>query len=617
MSGPVGKASSRAVRLLLAAVTVAAFSLSVAITASAQDMPTVTLMPSSDYGMLLTDPSGFTLYTWDGDQPEMSNCWDACSEAWPPYMTESDLIAPDGLPGTLGYIDRGDGTWQVGLDGWPLYYFVRDMNPGDVNGQGSMGFGAAWWAIAFAPSAPIAAPVIPVPPIAQPPAPMPPVIDTSVPPVVAMPEAPSGEPMPPMMGDMGPGMFPPPPLGGQIPPGYLPTLNVVVPPNGTVGLSWLPTPNAQMYRIYETNSAQPLNFTVAQTVNQSLGMLATNAVVAGLNPGASYMFQVRAVDPAGNEMPAPATAMVGGVPSAGLPGLGIGQPTNLSIASSTPTSVTLNWVPIPGIRSYTILQSTNPGGPFVPANMTQANQNGAMVVGLQPNATYFFQLVAIDTLGNSSPASGTVTLATASTAASTSTSIGVSGLTSSTAQLTWAIIPGATTYQILQSMSPAGPFAPAAVANPSPGGATVTGLNPSTTYFFQVVAIDANGMQIMATAPASGSTLSIAGAGPQSGAILPPPSAVQVSSTTGQTVTLSWTPTPGAVSYAILQSSNGVGPFQSTNLSGVSGTSVTISGLNPSTTYFFQVVALDLAGHQSSPSSVATARTTSSLAGVP
>ena len=64
-------------------------------------------------------------------------------------------------------------------------------------------------------------------------------------------------------------------------------------------------------------------------------------------------------------------------------------------------------------------------------------------------------------------------------------------------------------------------------------------------------------------------------------------------------------------------SSNGVGPFQGTSLSGVSGTSVTISGLSPNTNYFFQVVALDLAGHQSSPSTSVTARTTSSLAGVP
>ena len=558
MSRQLGKASSRAVRLLLAAVTVAALGLTVAVTASAQDWPTVSLMPDPNYGMLLTDSSGFTLYTWDGDQPEMSNCWDACSDAWPPYLIASDLIAPDGLPGTLGYIDRGDGTWQVSLDGWPLYYYWADSQPGDVNGQGSMGFGAPWWAVAFAGSIPLAdMPMIPAPPIAQPlpPAPMPPAVDTSIPPAAAMPQPPLGQPVPPSVGDMGPGMFPPPPLGGipgQIPPGYLPTLNVVVPPNGIVSLNWLPTPSAQMYRIYETNSAQPLNFTVAQSVNQSPGMLSTNAVVAGLEPGASYMFQVRAVDPSGNEMPAPATAQVGGVPGAGVPGIGIGQATTLNIASSTPTSVTLNWVPIGTARTYTILQATNPGGPFIPANMTGVTNNGAVVVSLQPNTTYFFQLLATDSLGNQSPASSTVTLSTTATAASTSTNVGVSGLTGSTAQLSWATIAGATSYQILQSLSPAGPFMPAAVTNPSPGGATVTGLAAGTTYFFQIVALDGSGMQIMSSAPVSGTTLSATGSGPQSGTILPPPSSVQVNATTGQTVTLSWTPTPGAASYAIL-----------------------------------------------------------------
>ena len=113
MSRCLGFVSTRLTRFLLAAVTVAALGVTVAGTASAQSGPTVMLVPNPDLGMVLTDPAGFSLYTWDGDSPGMSACFDACSEAWPPYLAFSDLIAPPGLPGILSYIDRGDGTWQV------------------------------------------------------------------------------------------------------------------------------------------------------------------------------------------------------------------------------------------------------------------------------------------------------------------------------------------------------------------------------------------------------------------------------------------------------------------------------------------------------------------------
>ena len=56
-------------------------------------------------------------------------------------------MAPADLPGTLTWVDRGDGTWQVGLDDWPLYYFSGDAAPTDTKGQGAHAFGADWYEI--------------------------------------------------------------------------------------------------------------------------------------------------------------------------------------------------------------------------------------------------------------------------------------------------------------------------------------------------------------------------------------------------------------------------------------------------------------------------------------
>src|SRR5947209_735074 len=94
--------------------------------ATAQDGTTVVMQQNPTYGTILTDPNGFTLYTWEGDEEGVSNCSGSCAAAWPPFTVDGDLVPPDGLPMSLGLIERDDGTWQVTVDNWPLYHFVRD-----------------------------------------------------------------------------------------------------------------------------------------------------------------------------------------------------------------------------------------------------------------------------------------------------------------------------------------------------------------------------------------------------------------------------------------------------------------------------------------------------------
>ena len=107
-----------------------------------------------DLGSILADTGGRTLYTWAADSPGTpSVCNEACVNAWPPYLLDpgrTDLIDPSMREGSrdptnrVSGIQRLDGTYQVALDGWPLYYFQRDSAPGDATGNGSNGFGALW-----------------------------------------------------------------------------------------------------------------------------------------------------------------------------------------------------------------------------------------------------------------------------------------------------------------------------------------------------------------------------------------------------------------------------------------------------------------------------------------
>jgi predicted lipoprotein with Yx(FWY)xxD motif len=47
----------------------------------------------------------------------------------------------------LGAITRSGGSRQVAYNGHPVYLYVGDKQPGDVNGEAVTAFGAAWFAL--------------------------------------------------------------------------------------------------------------------------------------------------------------------------------------------------------------------------------------------------------------------------------------------------------------------------------------------------------------------------------------------------------------------------------------------------------------------------------------
>ena len=95
---------------------------------------------------MLTDAKGMTLYIFDKDVKDKSNCSGGCLEKWPAYMVKDEdaKVMGDGVTATFGVIDRGDGTYQVTANGMPLYYYVKDVNPHDETGQA---VGDVWWVV--------------------------------------------------------------------------------------------------------------------------------------------------------------------------------------------------------------------------------------------------------------------------------------------------------------------------------------------------------------------------------------------------------------------------------------------------------------------------------------
>ncbi|TDD33239.1 hypothetical protein E1287_20060 [Actinomadura sp. KC06] len=99
-------------------------------------------------GLILTDGKGRTMYRFDKDtdKPPTTNCFGACKKAWPVVLfTNWKKVKLEGVDRKLvDFIERkDDGKCQLTINGWPMYYYEKDEQPGDVKGQG---VGGVWWA---------------------------------------------------------------------------------------------------------------------------------------------------------------------------------------------------------------------------------------------------------------------------------------------------------------------------------------------------------------------------------------------------------------------------------------------------------------------------------------
>jgi predicted lipoprotein with Yx(FWY)xxD motif len=99
-------------------------------------------------GKVIVDKKGFTLYDFHKDKGDNSSCYGACEAAWPPAATEGEPQVGEGaMASKIGMTERKDGTLQVTYSGHPMYTFVEDKKPGEVNGNDTSAFGAQWYAL--------------------------------------------------------------------------------------------------------------------------------------------------------------------------------------------------------------------------------------------------------------------------------------------------------------------------------------------------------------------------------------------------------------------------------------------------------------------------------------
>jgi ABC-type transport system substrate-binding protein/fibronectin type 3 domain-containing protein len=355
----------------------------------------------------------------------------------------------------------------------------------------------------------------------------------------------------------------------------------------------------QLYELYRGPSTSDLTYLTAVS---DLSYTDYDVIT-----GQTYYYAVRAVTGVGQGDPSDAQSVSTQdvVPNA---------PT-IGAATPAPTSVTVHWAaPAPNggspLTGYLVYYGTSPhpGVAHVPAEPSAAS---ITVTGLAPSTPYYFNVVATNTQGSSAP-SDDVSASTGDIGPDAPT-IGTATPGLNEVTVTWT--PPApnggsaiTSYRVYYDTSPH-PDSNYVVVGPTETNTTVTGLLSDTLYYFNVRAVNAHGTG-PASEDASATTGDIPPAAPSIGTATP--------GLNNATVTWSAPAPNGGTALTGYLVFYGTAPHPSVDsiAAGPANTSASVPGLNASTTYYFNVVALNAAGG-SPPSEDVSATTTDVVPNAP
>lgn len=95
----------------------------------------VQITANSQFGSILTDENGKTLYFFSNDTKGSSTCSGNCLATWPVYYSSEASTDVKIDKSLLGEIIREDGSKQSTFKGWPLYYYAGDSESGQAKGD--------------------------------------------------------------------------------------------------------------------------------------------------------------------------------------------------------------------------------------------------------------------------------------------------------------------------------------------------------------------------------------------------------------------------------------------------------------------------------------------------
>jgi fibronectin type 3 domain-containing protein len=166
-----------------------------------------------------------------------------------------------------------------------------------------------------------------------------------------------------------------------------PTGLTAVPGNMKVSLTWTASTGAASYNVYRGTSPGGEGANAVAT-----GVTTTSFTDTGLTNGATYYYQVTAVNSGGESTRSGEVSAAPVAPPS--------TPTGLAVTAGN-TQIRLNWIASPGAASYNIYRGTSPGGEGATPIATGLTTTSFIDTGLTDGTTYYYRVTAVNPGGES------------------------------------------------------------------------------------------------------------------------------------------------------------------------------------------------------------------------
>ena len=281
-----------------------------------------------------------------------------------------------------------------------------------------------------------------------------------------------------------------------------------------------------------------------------------------------------------------ATAVLVSLGSAGALQAQPSAPENLSASAASSTSIDLSWNAVTdgiGVPTYRVYRD---GGIIGSTTSTSGTD-----IGLQPNTTYTYTVTAVDIFDQESAPSVPAQATTLPDPPPAPASLSATPVSGTQINLSWPAVSdpvGISRYIVYRDGSQ--------VSSVVGTGYSDTGLQPETTYRYRVTAVNTAELE----GPPSPEAQATTGSAP------PPPAPATASASPVS-------PTRIDVSWSAVSDPFGISGYNvyrnGTRVVTVGGTSWSNTGLQPSTTYTYQITAVNTFGIEGAPSPSAQATT--------
>lgn len=358
------------------------------------------------------------------------------------------------------------------------------------------------------------------------------------------------------------------PVAPEIPPAHV----AVEPGNGKVRLTWSPVPGAEGYRIYRGVNGVWIKTPVARTT-------LTSHLSQGLANGTMYSFTVAAYTKGGN---GPLSLAVSAMPLAPPEGV---------TATAGDRRVTLSWQVAAGATSYTIYRRIGNEPDFV--ELTTGVITSSFVDPQLTNGTRHSYRVSAVTAATQSDWSANVSAVPVPNPPAIAPVVSVAA-GNGKATLKWTVVPSAPGYVIYRSTT--GAFTDPPIATTDEPTFRNTGLENDITYFYTVAARNMGG-----EGPRAEPVITVP--------VAPPPAPENLAAVPGKKqMTLSWSPSPGAVAYNVYRSSIVNRQAMQPVAAAIAGTRFVDTNISNGLTYFYTVTASNDGGESERPPGIRAGR---------